>query len=771
MPKNTEQEFKPEVNDGIAVIDNSIEQQPNDYYFDEHTSADSSWYSKYNLRPYNPDDLFQKRGNYDLFDQMREDDQISAILALKKFIILNSDYEIDCEDETAKEFLEWNLCEGIDELFTKKLYLILSAIDYGYSLTEKIYSLMDTEWGKKIVLTKMKTRAPHTFEFRTDKKGNVYAILQHTGTDGDILIDPKKFIHYPYNSEFDNPYGRSDLNSGVYRAYWSKDAIIKFWNIYLERFGMPTAVGKMSPEAGSGDKDRFKKVLENIQAKTSIVIPKEFEVEFLESTRGGEKSFETAIDKYNMMIARKMLIPDLMGMSGSETAGGSYALGKEQFTIFYTTIEYERNNMKRMINRDIIAPLVLWNFGSSVKAEFRWKPIDADKKNNAMKLWIEALKTGKLPVTKNHINWFLGLNEIPEISDEEYDEIENRKSAMLESLKPNEYEGDAGSETDKSDVQSEDDIEDSSDGDSMDSAGTGGDSVAGDDDSERDKERDSDKEYVEQTAADKMVDYAAMERALDGLEDRYKIELEAQFKLSINAMVDDIKKKKIIENRRIDQVNKVELKYQTQIKTLIKKMLFDAWKVGDESVAMVKNHAVLDADVVETMTDAELEKVLYELSVIITGVEAEAVKQRVKFILMDGIRNGSSVKDMMKNVEGALSGYDFATNGSRVENIVRTNVMKVYNEARKRAFEKGGDRLIGYQYSAVMDSRTTPLCQKLHGKKFPPADAAKYNPPNHFMCRSVLLPIYKGEEFDGYDKLPAMQEQDGYDGFYTLAKE
>ncbi len=54
----------------------------------EVSYADSPYYLKYQLKPYDPASLYQQKGNYDLYDDMREDDQIKATLTLKKMIAL-----------------------------------------------------------------------------------------------------------------------------------------------------------------------------------------------------------------------------------------------------------------------------------------------------------------------------------------------------------------------------------------------------------------------------------------------------------------------------------------------------------------------------------------------------------------------------------------------------------------------------------------------------------------------------------------------------------
>ena len=184
----------------------------------EVSSAISPYFEPSQLRPYNPDELYQQKGDYSCFDRMREDDQISSLLTLKKIIVLNSEWTIESENDELVDFLTYCFNDGLDDIFEKKLFDILSAIDYGFSVTEKIVNCVDTPYGKKYLYTSLKTRAPHGFDLCSDDYGNLEYLLQHTQAQ-DIKLNTNKAILYSYQKEFDNFYGNSDLNKGVYRAF------------------------------------------------------------------------------------------------------------------------------------------------------------------------------------------------------------------------------------------------------------------------------------------------------------------------------------------------------------------------------------------------------------------------------------------------------------------------------------------------------------------------------------------------------------------------
>ena len=284
----------------------------------EVTRADVPLYEKYQERPFNPDLLYRKKGNYDIFDDMREDDQIAAIFQLKKLIILDSKWEIETDNDDVRDFLIKAL-NDIPGGLSKKLYDVLSALDYGFSLTEKLWKLNE---DGKIVIKDLKTRPPHGWRIEQDDLGNITDFIQETGI-GDNPVPAGKLIHYINEKEFDNPYGKSDLNKGVYTLFWSKLHMQKYWNIMMERFGMPTAVGVYSKEH-QGQKDELLKALKGMQAATAITMPEGVTATLLEpeSDKIGE-GFKLAIDYFNTAIARKMMVPDLVGFSGGETGGGS----------------------------------------------------------------------------------------------------------------------------------------------------------------------------------------------------------------------------------------------------------------------------------------------------------------------------------------------------------------------------------------------------------------------------------------------------------------
>ena len=106
-----------------------------------------------------------------------------------------------------------------------------------------------------------------------------------------------------------------------------------------------------------------------------------------------------------------------------------------------------------------------------------------------------------------------------------------------------------------------------------------------------------------------------------------------------------------------------------------------------------------------------------------------------------------------------------AATTNRINTIIRTNTFEAINEARYSYFTD--DKLNGFvqalEYSAILDSRTTQICQHLDGTiHAASSDVWKnYRPPNHYNCRSLLIPVTQIDQWSE-DAQPDIEPQQGF---------
>ena len=124
-----------------------------------------------------------------------------------------------------------------------------------------------------------------------------------------------------------------------------------------------------------------------------------------------------------------------------------------------------------------------------------------------------------------------------------------------------------------------------------------------------------------------------------------------------------------------------------------------------------------------------------------------------------------SVEDAKAALGDAFDLPTDAQTDHRVKTIVRTNTFEAINEARYNYFNDPA--LTGFvqamEYSAIMDARTTAICDHLDGQ-IHHKDSAFYNefkPPNHYNCRSLLIVVTANDSWKE-SPLPTMHPQKGF---------
>jgi len=398
----------------------------------EYSSLRTSKLTDSLISGFNNSDFMTRKG-FRIIDEMLDDEQIRGILELKKSFVISPGFRIETSDtskltngDEIKEFIEKNLSEYYRGTFQDSLYEIMSAMEYGFSLTEKLYEIRNG----KLCLANLKTVPPHSIDFETDTLGNVSKIIQR-GTDANYVELPIwKFIHYINTIKFGNPYGVSDMQS-CYRAWIGKKLMIKYWLIYGQRFASPFPVGKVPSNAGQDMVDRLTSILDSIQQTVSIVIPKEAEVE-LHKAASGSRDYEIAINSLSQMISRALLLPDLLGM-GANIESGAYNLGLKHFEIFEKHILFIQNRLADMVNDQIIKPLIIYNYGELEEYPvFKFQPYKDENYIDVLKIFLQSQQQG-MPITNKDYDHFRKLIKFPEFDGDPLEkEVQNKLSQIKE---------------------------------------------------------------------------------------------------------------------------------------------------------------------------------------------------------------------------------------------------------------------------------------------------------------------------------------------------
>ncbi len=118
---------------------------------------------------------------------------------------------------------------------------------------------------------------------------------------------------------------------------------------------------------------------------------------------------------------------------------------------------------------------------------------------------------------------------------------------------------------------------------------------------------------------------------------------------------------------------------------------------------------------------------------------AESERKRIEQIIRKGVAEGKTINDIALEVR---KGNVFNISKNQSQALVTTAVTSIQAQADHAVYKANEKALYGWQYVAILDSRTTPLCRHRDGQIYS-IGQTQYLPPSHFRCRSSTVPVFK----------------------------
>jgi SPP1 gp7 family putative phage head morphogenesis protein len=139
--------------------------------------------------------------------------------------------------------------------------------------------------------------------------------------------------------------------------------------------------------------------------------------------------------------------------------------------------------------------------------------------------------------------------------------------------------------------------------------------------------------------------------------------------------------------------------------------------------------------------DFILSKPLYQNKTLEQGWASIASSERVRIesVIRKGISKGLSESDIALSVR---KGNAINISRAQAVGLTRTSITSVYAQADQAVYQANAKILKGWQYVAVLDSRTSSLCAFRNGTIYP-VDDTSHLPPAHWHCRSTTVPVVK----------------------------
>lgn len=128
----------------------------------------------------------------------------------------------------------------------------------------------------------------------------------------------------------------------------------------------------------------------------------------------------------------------------------------------------------------------------------------------------------------------------------------------------------------------------------------------------------------------------------------------------------------------------------------------------------------------------------------------------VQRVISESLAQGLAKREIMKRLKEVFPSFGRA----RLENIARTETATAYSVGRLAGF-RASQVVKAVQFAAILDDRTTDMCEKRDGRIMLLSDPKlnENTPPLHYQCRSNLVPLDKYDLEDLQKGVPEIEER------------
>ncbi len=261
------------------------------------------------------DEVLRIHGNGDLsiYERLLRDDQVHATFQQRRTSVVSLPWIVEPggptpRDEEAADFLREQLKRSRWDQVTWKM---LSGIFYGYAVAEMIYE----EDRGRVGIQSIKVRRAKRFRF--DRAGQLILLDPDRGR---VPMPAQKFWTYTAGADDDDDFYGLGLGYYLYWPVWFKRNGWRFWSLWLEKLASGTPIAKGPPGMTPGDEDKLLDVLKAITNGGRVVVPKNVEVEILESMRSSGGDYDAFAARMDRAISKIVMSQTMTTDDGSSLA-------------------------------------------------------------------------------------------------------------------------------------------------------------------------------------------------------------------------------------------------------------------------------------------------------------------------------------------------------------------------------------------------------------------------------------------------------------------
>lgn len=335
----------------------------------------------------NDDEILNKGGvGLTLYDQLLDDDVAMSTLQQRRLAIIEREWEVvpgDDKDPRSVQAAD-DLRAMLKEVGWDRITgLMHFAVWYGYGVGEAMYKTKLHDGRQIVWLDDIVIPDRRWFGFNAAGELRMVGTLT-SAVEGDPLPD-NKFWTIRTGASHDFAFYGLGLAHWCYWPIFFKRACIRFWALFLEKYGQPT-VGIEFPESEKDDEKRKSARLQAAVAvgqDRAVLVPEgtlsNDKMKILEAARtGGAGSYKEFLDEQNEALMRIVL-----GQPGTSKAtpgglGGDGQAKKDEATK-RTLTKSDSDLISESFNRTVARWLTIWNHGPDVAPPKVWRKLEDEE--------------------------------------------------------------------------------------------------------------------------------------------------------------------------------------------------------------------------------------------------------------------------------------------------------------------------------------------------------------------------------------------------------
>ena len=339
------------------------------------------------------------RRQMELFEEMEEKDpHLFSQLQTRKQAVTGLDWEVQpvSPDPKDKQIAQWvqDQMKGMENL-NGILLDLLDAIGKGISVMEILW---DVDGQNQMVISDI--LQVHPKKLMWDAITDEMRICTEAHPEG-ISLPHNKFVVHRYKAKSGH-----DSRAGILRVvswmYLFKNYSLKDWVAFCEVYGMPLRLGKYDASASEADKRALMEAIVSLGSDAAGIAPSSTSIEFIEAENknGATDTYEKLARYCDEQISKAILGQTLTSDSG----GGSYAQSKTHDEVRHDLTVADAKALSMTIRRDIIGPLVEYNFGPEADLPlFEIACEDPEDLMQTAEIYVKVRNELGVPIAMDHI--------------------------------------------------------------------------------------------------------------------------------------------------------------------------------------------------------------------------------------------------------------------------------------------------------------------------------------------------------------------------------